>query len=156
MGCYPAHKPKHLVELESGSVIGIARFRLSDDYYPAMFLITSNKSKSLLSVSFIGTVQPEDFQSSRADVTTQLAGLSPGFHYLVDFTHLELMGLECMTELGRLMDLLKQAGVGLVVRIIPDPSKDIGMNILTIFHYPPELKVVTCENLAEAVKALGL
>ena len=39
---------------------------------------------------------------------------------------------------------------------IPDPSKGIGMNILTIFHYPDQLRVVTCQNLAEAVKALGL
>ena len=101
-------------------------------------------------------VRPEDFQSSREDVTTQLAGLAPGFHYLVDLTHLVSMELACMTELGRLMDLIGQAGVGLVVRVIPDPSKDIGMNILTIFHYPPQLQVVTCQNLAEAVKALGL
>ena len=121
-----------------------------------MFLITSNKSKQLLYVSFIGTMRPEDFQGSREDVATQLAGLAPGFHYLVDLTHLESMGLDCMTELGRLMDLIGQAGVGLVVRVIPDPGKDIGMNILTIFHYPQNLQVVTCTNLTEAVKALGL
>lgn len=121
-----------------------------------MFLITSNKSKQLIYVSFIGTVRPEDFQSSREDLVTQLAGLSPNFHYLVDLTHLNSMSLECMTALGQWMDLIGRASVGLVVRVIPDPSKDIGMNILTIFHYPKNLQVVTCPNLAEAVKALGL
>jgi anti-anti-sigma regulatory factor len=74
----------------------------------------------------------------------------------VDLSDLDFMGLDCMTELGRLMELIGQAGAGLVVRVIPDPSKDIGMNILTVFHYPQQLQVVTCNNLAEAVKALGL
>jgi len=61
-----------------------------------------------------------------------------------------------MAEMGRVMELIAQAGVGMVVRVIPDPSKDIGMNILTIFHYPPGLHVATCRNLTEAAGALGL
>ena len=75
---------------------------------------------------------------------------------MVDLTHLEVMGLECMAELGYLMDMISQAGVGLVVRVIPDPSRDIGMNILTVFHYSQEVQVVTCQNLAEAVGILGI
>ena len=122
----------------------------------AMLLVTSNTLKQLLYLNFVGTVRPEEFPKGRADVTAQLAGLAPGFHYLVDLTHLEFMGLECMAELGVLMELIGQSGVGLVVRVIPDPSKDIGMNILTVFHYPHQLRVVTCQNLTDAVKALGL
>jgi len=121
-----------------------------------MLLVTSNPSKRLLYLCFIGTVRPEDFQSGREGITRLLAGLPAGFRYLVDLTHLEVMGLECMAELGQLMDLISQAGVGLVVRVIPDPSRDIGMNILTIFHYPQEVQVITCQNLAGAVEALGV
>jgi len=119
-------------------------------------LVTSNPSRQLLYLSFIGTVRPEDFAGGRTDITTQLAGLAPGFHYLVDLTHLEFMGLECMAELGGFMDLIGKSGVGLVVQVIPDPSKDIGMNILTVFHYPHGLRTVTYQNLTEAVTALGL
>jgi anti-anti-sigma regulatory factor len=121
-----------------------------------MLLVTSNQSKQLLYLNFVGIVRPEEFSSGRADLTAQLAGLSPGFRYLVNLTDLEFMGVDCMVELGRMMELIGQAGVGLLVRVIPDPSKDIGMNILTIFHYPHRLRVVNCQNLAEAVKALGL
>src|ERR1035437_3992858 len=121
-----------------------------------MLLVTSNKSKQLLYLCFVGAVRSDEFANGREDVITQLAALSPGFRYLVDLTDLEFMGVECMAELGRLMELIGQAGVGLVVRVIPDPSKDIGMNILTVFHYPPSLPVVTCQSLAEAVQALGL
>ncbi len=121
-----------------------------------MLPVTSNKSKQLLNVRFIGQVRPEEFQSSREELTTEIGALSPGFHYLVDFSQLESMGLDCLPVLGRVMELIGQTGPGLVVRVIPDPSKDIGMNILTIFHYPKHLKVVTCQNLIDAAKVLGL
>jgi len=156
MGCYPAIKTKCPAGLAHASAIKSLVSVFLMGYYPAMLLATSNQSKQLLHVSFIGTLRPADFQSSREDVATLLAGLAPGFHYLVDLTHLEFMGLDCMTDLGRLMDLIGQAGVGLVVRVVPDPGKDIGMNILTAFHYPHHLRIVTCQNLTEAVQSLGL
>ena len=66
------------------------------------------------------------------------------------------MALDCTPEVGRVMEMVAQAGVGLVVRVIPDPSKDIGLNILGIFHYPEQLKVINCQNLMEAARLLGL
>ena len=121
-----------------------------------MLLVTSNKSKQLLHIRYLGQVRREEFQRGAEDLTTQLGELSPGFHLLADFSQLESMGLDCAPELGRMMELIGQAGVGLVVRVIPDPSKDIGMNILTVFHYPHRPRVVTCQNLTDAAKALGL
>ena len=121
-----------------------------------MLLVTSNKSRHLLHIRYIGRVQPAEFQCGREDLATQLAELSPGFRLLADFSQLESMELACEVELGRLMELIGQAGVDLVVRVITDSSKDIGMNILTVFHYPHRLRVVTCENLVEAARALGL
>jgi hypothetical protein len=54
------------------------------------------------------------------------------------------------------MEMLDRSGVGLVVRVIPDPYKDIGMNILTLFHYPHHPRVVTCDSMAEGAKAVLL
>jgi len=122
----------------------------------AMLLVTSNKEKQLLMAHLIGPVRPAEFAAGREELAAELLGLSHGFRYLVDFTHLESMGLECMSEMGRVMELIAQAGVGMVVRVIPDPSKDIGMNILTIFHYPHGLHVATCQNMTEAASVLGL
>jgi hypothetical protein len=120
-----------------------------------MLLVTSNQSRQLLHISYIGPVRREELRRSREDLTTQLGGLSPGFRLLADFSWLESMGLDCTPELGRMMDLIGQAGVGLVVRVIPDKGKDIGMNILTVFHYRHRPRVVTCKSLAEAGKALA-
>ena len=121
-----------------------------------MLLVASNKSRQLLQVAFIGQVSPEELQGALAEVTTELAGLSPGFHYLVDFSQFESMDLDGPPAVGQIMDLISRAGAGLVVRVIPDASRDIGMNILTIFHYPPELPVITCQTITEAVRALAL
>jgi hypothetical protein len=121
-----------------------------------MLLVTSNKLRQLLHIRYLGPVQPAEFQQGREDLTAQLRELSPGFRLLADFSQLESMELDCEVELGRMMELIGQGGVALVVRVIPDSSKDIGMNILTVFHYPRRLRVVTCKNLIEAAKALGL
>jgi len=121
-----------------------------------MLLVTSNRQRQLLCISYLGQVRPEEFQNNREDLMTQLGELPPGFRLLADFSRLEKMGLDCEPELGRMMDLIGKAGVGSVVRVIPDPSKDIGMNILTVFHYPHRPQVVTCQNLADAAGALGL
>ena len=121
-----------------------------------MILVTSNKSKQLLCIQYIGQVRAEEFQQNRADFSVQLGELSAGFNLLADFSALESMALECGPELGRIMESVGQAGVGLVVRVIPDPTKDIGMNILAKFHYPQQPRSVTCEKLSEAARALGL
>ena len=52
------------------------------------------------------------------------------------------------------MDAVAEKEVGMVVRVIPDPHKDIGLNILSKFHYGPEIKLATFESLAEALSAL--
>ena len=54
------------------------------------------------------------------------------------------------------MKLIDQSGVGMVVRVIPDPKKDIGLNILTIFHYRNQPRFVTCEKMTEAAEVLAL
>jgi hypothetical protein len=53
------------------------------------------------------------------------------------------------------MDLCNQKGISKIVRIIPDSQKDIGFNILSLFHYRHGIPIVTCETAAEAMKALS-
>jgi len=119
-----------------------------------MVLVTSNKHKQLLFVSYIGAVTPQDLQRGRSDMVPLLAEMKPGFSLLVDLSQLTSMGLDCVDEVGRNMELFDQYGVDLVVRVIPDPYKDIGMNILTIFHYHHRPRVITCDSMTEGTNAL--
>jgi len=120
-----------------------------------MVLATSNPRQQLLCLNYVQRVTPPDLEGVREDLNALLAGLSPGFQLLVDLSGLESMDPECLTELGRTMELLDQRGVGLIVRVIPDSAKDIGLNILTIFHYPHHPRVITCDTLAEALRQLA-
>jgi len=119
-----------------------------------MVLATSNKAKQLLYISYIGNVRPEELVDSREELKELMAGLSSGFRLLVDFSALEFMELDCSPEIGRNMELIDQSGVGVIVRVIPDPRKDIGFNIFSMFHYLHRPKIMTCSSMTEAGKRL--
>jgi hypothetical protein len=121
-----------------------------------MFLATSNKIQRLLCLNYVQRVLPGELELAHDDIQALLADLPQGFRLLADLSQVEFMDPECMTEIGRTMELFDQAGVGLIVRVIPDPAKDIGMNILTAFHYPHHPRIITCKNLAKAFQALSL
>ncbi len=120
-----------------------------------MVLVTSNKRQRLLCLSYVGQVTPAELTDARAEIKALMTELATGFRLLADFSDLEIMDPECAVEIGRTMELLDQHEVGLIVRVIPDPRKDIGMNILTIFHYPHHPRIITCEKLAQALKKLA-
>jgi hypothetical protein len=73
---------------------------------------------------------------------------------LADLTELQSMDLDCVLSLAKIMDLFKPHGVGLVVRVDPDPAKDIGSNILSVIRYRGKVSVVICDTIAEAARAL--
>ena len=54
-----------------------------------------------------------------------------------------------------IMDALAEKRVASVTRVMPDPHKDIGLNILSQFHYGPEIKIATFETLADALQSLA-
>src|SRR5262245_42849907 len=100
-----------------------------------MSLATINKSKQLLHLSFIGQVRIEDLAQRSEEMAVLLADLRPGFRLLTDFGRLDFMSGDCASEIGKFMELFDQKGLELVVRVIPDQTKDIGLNILSRFHY---------------------
>lgn len=95
-------------------------------------------------------------QRGDQDVGTVLMEFPNGFRMLADLGRLESMDVACAGILGKTMELMDQHGVELVVRVIPDPSKDIGLNIIGMFHYSKKIRIVTCQTMVEAAKALGL
>ena len=121
-----------------------------------MFFVTSNKPKKLLYMSFIHHVTVAELQRGLADMEALLAELPSGYKLLVDLERLQSMDLACADEIGKIMELNDRKKVGLVVRVIPDPAKDIGMNILTLFHYRHKPRVTTCKTMTEAAELLSL
>jgi hypothetical protein len=52
------------------------------------------------------------------------------------------------------MHALAERGV-VSARVIPDPHKDIGLNILSQFHYGPEIEIATFQTLADALQSMA-
>lgn len=120
-----------------------------------MFLAASNKTRNLLHLSYVGRVTPADLSDSLADVKALLSDLCTGFWLLTDMSQMEVMDAACERHMGRIMDLCKAHGVGRIIRVIPDPTKDIGLNILTRFHYGRGARVTTCKSLEQAGKLIS-
>jgi hypothetical protein len=119
-----------------------------------MYQVRVDKSKNLLKITYARHVGAEDTKRVEEEIPPLLAGVRPGFRLLTDLSGLESMDLACVPYIKRMMDLCNKKGVEEVVRIIPDPQKDIGFKILSLFHYRRRVRIVTCATLGEAMKAL--
>lgn len=120
-----------------------------------MYRAEVDKKRNLLKISYTQRVGPEEAKRWTQELEPLLAELQSGFQVLVDLSGLEAMDLGCLPHIEAVMDLCNKKGVQTVVRVIPDPQKDIGLNILSLFHYRRHVHIVTCETMAEAKRALG-
>ena len=106
--------------------------------------------KSLLVIRYSGQVGAEETEKGLDDVRAGLANLKSGFRLLADLTELDSMDVKCAPFIEKAMDLCNQNGASMVVRVIPDPRRDIGLQIMSIFHYRGDVQIFTCETLAQA------
>jgi hypothetical protein len=120
-----------------------------------MFETGFDKAQNLLRMTFCGHVTADEVKESTDQLGALIAGMMEGFRLLTDMSELETMDTACIPYITNSMDLLNKQGVTTVVRVIPDPHKDIGFNILSLFHYRPEVHIVTCKTLQEAMRALA-
>jgi hypothetical protein len=121
-----------------------------------MFLATTNKARRLLHLSYLHNVTLAELERGYPEVVALVAELPDGFQVLTDLGRLESMDIACEEIIGRTMEMLEQHGLKLVVRVIANPSADIGLNIIGLFHYSKKIRIVTCETMVEAARVLEL
>jgi anti-anti-sigma regulatory factor len=119
-----------------------------------MILCSVDESGRVLTISHGQHVGVEDARRCLETVRGFMEQLKPGFLLLTDLSALESMDACCAPELGAIMDLCNARGVSTVVRVIPDPNKDIGLDLISKFHLNPSVKIQTHGSLAEAIKGL--
>jgi hypothetical protein len=121
-----------------------------------MFFATINKSKQLLFFNYIDHVTKAELERGYDEIAILLTELSPDFRLLVDYGRMESLDLNAVDIIGKTMELLEHHGLDQLVRVMPDPSKDIGLRIIGIFHFKKKHRIIVCENMAEAARKLGL
>ena len=120
-----------------------------------MYAVELDRSKRLLVISAAQIVTAEEAQMAAQRIREVLQDVAPGFHVLADFRGLQSMDSAAAPHIAKMMDALAEKEVASVTRVIPDPRKDIGLNILSQFHYGPDVTLTTFETLADAVQSIA-
>ncbi len=119
-----------------------------------MYTVELDRSKRLLVISAAQRVTAEQARQAAQQVRELLQDVAPGLRVLADFRWLESMDSTTARHIADIMDVLTEKQAASVTRVIPDPHKDIGLNILSQFHYGPEIHIATFETLADALQSL--
>jgi anti-anti-sigma regulatory factor len=119
-----------------------------------MFTVKIDQSRNALTISYEGRVTPDEIRLCADEVRLALKILQPDFKLIVDLTGLESMDVACSPLIAEIMEICNAAGVAEVLRIIPDPTRDIGLQILSFFHYGGDVYIRTCASADEAAAIL--
>jgi hypothetical protein len=120
-----------------------------------MYAVELDRSKRLLVISAAQKVTVEEAKLAAQQIREVLQDVAPGFRVLADFRWLESMDSAAARPVAEIMDALAEKGLASVTRVMPDPRKDIGLNILSQFHYGANVKIATFETLADALQDIA-
>src|SRR3954449_9107372 len=120
-----------------------------------MYAVELDRSKRLLVISASQKVTAEEAKIVAKRIGEVLQDVASGFRVLADFRGLESMDSAAARYIAEIMDALAEKNVASVTRIMPDPHKDIGLNILSQFHYGPDVAITAFETLADAVQSIA-
>ena len=121
-----------------------------------MYAVELDRSKRLLVISAAAKITAEEAKMAAQRIREVLRDVAPGFHALADFRWLESMDPAAARHIAAIMDALAEKKVASVTRVMPDPHKDIGLNILSQFHYGANVQIATFETLADAVQTIAV
>lgn len=119
-----------------------------------MFEVRVDPAKNMLRIAFAGRVSAGEAKSATEQLKDLISTVPEGFRLLTDLSGLESMELKSAPFVEQTMKLCAQRGVSRIVRVIPDPQADIGLNIMSAFHYPRRTPITICQTLAEAMAVL--
>src|SRR5205823_14962673 len=113
------------------------------------------QAENLIVIRYSGRVGTEDAQQYFEEARDALSKMRPRFRLLADLTELESMDVAMAPYIENIMDLFNEKGISTVVRVIPDQIRDIGLQIMSLFHYGENVHIVTCATLEEAMSVLA-
>src|ERR1044071_4592259 len=107
-----------------------------------MVKIELDQSRDLFIIRYSDHVGPDETERALAEVRLTLDKVERSFRLLVDLLQLQSMDVLCAPHIENAMDLFNEKGVSEIVRVIPDPRLDIGLQIMSYFHYRGDVRIV--------------
>jgi len=121
-----------------------------------MYTVEIDRSKRLVVITATGHVSKEEVKGVADKVREIVKDVEPGVLALTDLRWMTSMDPAAAPHIAEIMDSLRAKQIASVTRVMPDPHKDIGFNILSQFHYDKHVQIYTFDNMAEAVASLVL
>ena len=119
-----------------------------------MFGLSVDPAANAVTIAYGDRVLADETRRCAEELERALPLLHDGFRLVVDLTELRSMEISCRPFIARIMEICNEAGVAEVLRIIPDPTRDIGLQIMSFFHYRNDVYIRTCTSAAEAAALL--
>ena len=119
-----------------------------------MIKLRYDERRDSVIVEFIGNVDAAQGEQQFLDLPKVLPNHGHGFKLLVDLSLVESIDPKIKRSIKKAMDLFNAHGVTKIIRVIPRLDQDIGLNIMSLFHYSPTVKVVTLTSRQEAEERL--
>ena len=120
-----------------------------------MYSVEADSGKRVIVISAAGRVTEEELKGAVQEVREILKDAQPGFQLFTDFRWLQSMPASSARYIADIMDALAEKQIGSVIRVMPDTHKDIGLNILSRFHYDPKIPITTFDSLADALHSMA-
>jgi hypothetical protein len=115
-----------------------------------MVKVTYDAAHNAVIMEFSGKVDVPQMEKLCRDLQKVVPENCGGFKLLTDLSGIDSVDLAVREPVKKLMDFLNLKGVKEIIRVIPDPSHDIGLNIMSHFHYSKDVQFVTVESREEA------
>jgi hypothetical protein len=120
-----------------------------------MHKIDFNEKENILWIKIEGMYNLEQANKAHDEIEAILKNVKKGFTVLTDMSLLQEMSHDSFKSISKTMDMFNEYGVGHVVRIVPDSSRDIGFNIMDTFHYSSDVKTRTFDSLVKAMEYIN-
>ena len=119
-----------------------------------MVKVSYDDEHNTVIIEFEGHIDAAQAESFFSDVEKVLPKPGKGFKLLTDFSSVQTMELAVKDEIKKAMGLFNARGVTEILRVLPDPDMDIGLNIMSRSHYSQDVKILTLRSREEALASL--
>lgn len=119
-----------------------------------MFSVEIDESRNLIKLSLESEFNEEEARQCLEEFKICVPRLKTGFKILTNLSNVQNITPSAAPHIEQIMDLCNESGVSRIARVIPNPNKDIGFNIMSAFHYSDNVHIITCPTMAEALHGL--
>ena len=120
-----------------------------------MIKVIYDSERNTIIAEFSGKIDVAQAEQFYADIQKTVPQCGKGFKLLTDLSAVETVDLKIQGAIKKVMDFLNQRGVAEILRVIPDPAVDIGLNIMSRFHYSKDVQFLTLQSREEALARLS-